>query len=175
MTDFSGPMTDFTQNLAYLFNTWVGLGYCPECLTIDAYTNPLEAQTPEIQRLFAPVTAQHTFTDDVVFVVDPKWLVVLFVCTLLLQLLGLASVIVESRVVAPDVLGYVSTVARNSRYINVPKAKLNGAMSGSERARTLGGTEVMMQDVKAGAEVGKIALGVKHDKAERLRPGRIYR
>ncbi|KAH8668960.1 hypothetical protein BX600DRAFT_461031 [Xylariales sp. PMI_506] len=77
--------------------------------------------------------------------------------------------------IAPDVLGYVSTVARNSRYLHLPKSKLNSAMSGGERAKVLGSTKVMMQDVKAGADVGKIALGLKHENAQKLKPGRMYR
>ncbi|KAH7476124.1 hypothetical protein FOMA001_g10682 [Fusarium oxysporum f. sp. matthiolae] len=35
--------------------------------------------------------------------------------------------------------------------------------------------KVMMQNVKANADVGRIALGLKHDKTEPLRKGRLYR
>ncbi|KNB13536.1 hypothetical protein FOXG_13014 [Fusarium oxysporum f. sp. lycopersici 4287] len=48
-------------------------------------------------------------------------------------------------------------------------------MSGSERLRVLKGIEVMMQNVKANADIDRIALGLKHDKAEPLRKGRLYR
>jgi len=169
--------TQLQQNLATLFNTLVGLGYCPECLNVDAVRSQLVNKPSDVQGLFQTVSAKHTWTDDIIFVVDRRWLAVLMVCTVLLLLVGVGSVVVESRLVAPDVLGYVSTVARNSRYINLPRTRLGdgGAMSGSERARVLGAAEVMMQDVKASADVGKIALGMKHDKAARLRPGRVYR
>ncbi|EWZ31592.1 hypothetical protein BFJ70_g14966 [Fusarium oxysporum] len=48
-------------------------------------------------------------------------------------------------------------------------------MSGSERLRVLKGIEVMMQNVKANADIDRIALGLKQDKAEPLRKGRLYR
>jgi hypothetical protein len=90
-----------------------------------------------------------------------------------LLLAGVISVVVESITVAPDTLGYVSTVARNSRYLHVKPT--SGAMTGPERARKLADTEVMIQDVKANAGVGKIALGLKSDKAVRLQVDRLYR
>lgn len=48
-------------------------------------------------------------------------------------------------------------------------------MNGAERARKLANTKVMMQDVKANADVGKIALGLKSDKAVQLQANRLYR
>ncbi|KAH8660022.1 hypothetical protein BX600DRAFT_438248 [Xylariales sp. PMI_506] len=172
---FAAPAEPVAFYIQTVFNTWVSLGYCPECLPLDEDFSVYTALSSEVQDLFEPVTAKHSYTKDVVYVIDFRWWGVFLVCTILLLLLGIGSVLVESLLVAPDVLGYVSTVARNSRYINLPKTTLNGAMSGSERARTLGHTKVMMQDVKANAEVGKIALGMKHEKAERLKPGRLYR
>ena len=88
---------------------------------------------------------------------------------------GCFSVVIWSITVAPDVLGYSSSLVRNSKYLHLPKHKLNSGMSGSERLRVLKGIEVLMQNVKANADVGRIALGLKHDKAEPLRKGRLYR
>ncbi|KAI9162714.1 FAD-dependent monooxygenase OpS4 [Paramyrothecium foliicola] len=164
-------MGDFEWRMGHLFNTWVGLGYCPECIDMHPVYVSKADLSDDVQPLFFDTTAKHEYTGEPVFVINYKWLAVVFTCTVILLLVGTSSVIVESRLVAPDVLGYVSTAARNSRYLKLPKTKLNGAMSGSERARTLGMTEVMMQDVKADAEVGKIALGMKHDSAERLKTG----
>ncbi|KAM5362197.1 hypothetical protein ACJA88_014147 [Fusarium oxysporum] len=79
---------------------------------------------------------------------------------------------------SPDfetVPAFVDSLVRNSKYLHLPKHKLNSGMSGSERLRVLKGIEVMMQNVKANADVGRIALGLKHDKAEPLRKGRLYR
>lgn len=122
---------------------------------------------------FISVNATHVYTAGQVFFISPGWVIGYFLCAGLLLIAGTLSVIVESMTVAPDILGYVSTVARNSKYLQLPKT--NSAMNGGERARVLGETKVMMQDVKAKADVGRIALGLKHEKAEPLKPGRLYR
>jgi hypothetical protein len=113
------------------------------------------------------------YTAGEVYYISVGWVVGYFLCAGALLIAGTLSVIVESMTVAPDILGYVSTVARNSKYLQLPKT--NSAMSGGERARVLGETKVMMQDVKAKADIGRIALGLKHEKAEPLKPGRLYR
>lgn len=161
---------EFAKRFAYLFNTWVHLGYCPTCLTIPdtesmAYNN--------LTSFYRRATSTRTWSSDVVYTINWPWLSVFIACTAGLLVTGIASVVVESKTVAPDILGYVSTVARNSRYLHLPKT--NSAMSGGQRARALGGVEVMMQDVQAQADVGKIALGLKHEKSKRLEPGRLYR
>ena len=47
-------------------------------------------------------------------------------------------------------------------------------MSGPERARMMGNMKVMMQDVKAGSDMGNIVLGTANEAAQRLKPGRLY-
>ncbi|SCO88779.1 uncharacterized protein FRV6_12906 [Fusarium oxysporum] len=103
------------------------------------------------------------------------WATAFLICVALLVLASCFSVVIWSITVAPDVLGYSSSLVRNSKYLHLPKHKLNSGMSGSERLRVLEGIEVMMQNVKANADVDRIALGLKHDKAEPLRKGRLYR
>jgi hypothetical protein len=131
--------------------------------------------SPEMERLILNATASHTFTQDLVFDVDHTWASITLAGSIFLLLIGVLSVLLESVLVAPDTLGYVSSVARNSRYLHLPKRKVGGAMSGADRARALRDVQVMMQDVKSDAEVGKIALGMKTDKAVRLVNGRVYR
>jgi hypothetical protein len=168
----SVPSSDFSDNFGILFNTWVGLGYCPEC---QALTNveDLNSMNASVQERFLDTDAVLQYSIDQVYVIDVPWVVCFIVCTALLLLAGVASVIVESMTVAPDTLGYVSTVARNSRYLQVKPT--SGAMTGPERARKLADTKVMMQDVKSKAGVGKIALGLKTEKAVKLRHDRLYR
>lgn len=160
---------EFAGRMSYLFNTFIDLSNSVNYLQYFI----AEDIKPEDAGQFVMINATHLYTDDEVYFIDVTWVVLYFVCAALLLLAGLGGVIVESMTVAPDILGYVSTVARNSKYLQLPKT--NSAMSGGERARVLGGTKVMMQDVKAQADVGRIALGLKHEKANRLRPDRLYR
>ena len=109
-----------------------------------------------------------------VFDLDWRWVAVLLASCVVLLIIGIASIVLESFLIAPDVLGYASSLVRNSRYLHLPKTAAK-PMSGPEKARTIGGVSVMIQDVKPDKAVGKIALGLHHDRAEKLKPGRLYR
>jgi hypothetical protein len=190
----------FATMFGELFNTFIHVAQCPECVT----TSQMVAVDPTMAGLDPETFAQGGYpggflnmskaardlykipdtTDgkatrvysppDLVFKIDWRWVAVLLTSVIVLLLVGIASVILEGMLVAPDVLGYVSTLARNSRYLHLPKRGVD-ALSGPERARVVGGVKVMIQDVKPDKEVGKIALGLKHSRAEKLRPGRMYR
>lgn len=139
-----------------------------------------EQRGPRITSLYKPPTsptgkAIHRLNKaQLIFKLDWRWVSVLLVSVIVLLVVGIASIILESFLIAPDVLGYASSLARNNRYLHLPKTATN-PMSGPERARTLGGVSVMIQDVKPDKAVGKIALGLHHDRAEKLKPGRLYR
>lgn len=168
LTSLTTP-EQFSRRISYLFNTWIDLGNSVNYLT---YYEQKQIQPGE-EGEFITVNATQVYTAAEVYYISVGWVIGYFVCAGLLLVAGTLSVIVESMTVAPDVLGYVSTVARNSKYLQLPKT--NSAMSGGERARVLGTTKVMMQDVKAKADIGRIALGLKHENAEPLKPGRLYR
>jgi len=160
---------EFGRRISYLFNTWIDLGNTVNYLT---YFQQSQVE-PGAEAEFITVKATHVYTAGEVYYISVGWVAGYFVCAGLLLIAGTLSVIIESMTVAPDILGYVSTVARNSKYLQLPKT--NSAMNGGERARVLGGTKVMMQDVKAKADIGRIALGLKHENAEPLKSGRLYR
>lgn len=163
--------SDFTYYLSRLFNTWVGIGFCPLCSPMESWA---EFQYTDLEELFVNKTdIQWWYTGDEVYIISTTFVAVYFVCAALLLVAGVVSTIIEGRLVVPDVLGYASSSARNSRYLTLPKT--GSSLSGAERVRKVGDTVVMMQDVKAVADVGRIALGNKHDNATRLRPGRLYR
>lgn len=119
--------------------------------------------------------AVHQYSGSDVYRIRLESAITFLVCVVLLAAMGVFGVAVESVTVAPELLGYVSTVARNSRHLQLAKSKLSSAVSGGERARVLGGTMVMMQDVKPKANLGRIALGLKCDGAEKLKTARVYK
>lgn len=182
----------FAINFGTLFNTFIHLAHCVECVTVSNLwqINPglapedirsfYEPLNPRITSLYKPPTspngkAVHRLNDaQLIFKLDWRWVSVLLVSVIVLLVVGIASIILESFLIAPDVLGYASSLARNNRYLHLPKTAAK-PMSGPERARTLGSVSVMIQDVKPDKAVGKIALGLHHDRAEKLKPGRLYR
>jgi hypothetical protein len=165
--------SEFADKFGLLFNTWIDIGYCPECQALvdqAAYNSSDDTLRARFVKLDDTQASEGIHT---VYMIKKPWAAFFMVCTGLLLFFGVAGVIVESRTVAPDTLGYVSTVARNSRYLHLKPT--SGAMSGPERARKLADTKVMLQDVKAKAGVGKIALGLKSENAVKLRYDRLYR
>ena len=187
---------EFASLFGKLFNTFIHLSHCPECVPrsdlgyLDPaltgkeheYSNPLPL-TPQQSRVRAlyvrPDTnggnATHSLTPPgLVYKLDWRWVGIFLGSVIVLLVIGIASIVLESFLIAPDVLGYASTLARNNRYLHLPKTAAK-PMSGPERARAIGGVSVMIQDVKPDKPVGKIALGLHHDRAEKLVPGRLYR
>jgi len=112
-------------------------------------------------------------TSNPIYAVSWGWIAALFTCSGILLLAGVASMIMDLRTIVPDMLGFASSLARKSRYVDLPK--VNSSMSGAERARLLGDHRVMIQDVKPEAPVGRVALGSAHAMAKRLEKGRLYR
>jgi hypothetical protein len=169
----SSTSNAFEVYFGFTFNTWVQLGYCPECLDNFLSDASEDDGAPDVSSFYINVVASRTYPADTIFHVIPGWLALYFVCSSVLLIAGIISTILESITIAPDVLGYASSVARNSRYIVMPKT--SSAMSAGERLLKIGRTEVMMQDVNADAPIGRIALGNKHEKAHRLEKGKVYR
>lgn len=71
-----------------------------------------------------------------------------------------------------DILGFASSVARKSTYVDLPV--IDSAMSGVELNRFMGSVKVMMQDVKTNADTERVSLSTAQGTVERLRPGRLY-
>ncbi|MCJ1393250.1 hypothetical protein MMC18_006122 [Xylographa bjoerkii] len=77
------------------------------------------------------------------------------------------------RPLATDILGFASSIVRQSKYVKSPDG--GSAMGGPERARMMCDLEVMLQDVRAGNDVGKIALGSVTETTQRLKRDRLYK
>jgi hypothetical protein len=161
---------NFRWYFSFLFNTWVTLGYCPECVSLAG-----SGFVPSVlEDYYTDTTVEISYSGyDAVYKVNKGWLAGVLITALLLVGVGAISIIIESMTVAPDTLGYISTAARNSKYIELPPTSSD--MSGPERTLKIGSTPVMMQEVKAKAGFAKIVLGNKHDDAVPLKPGRLYR
>jgi hypothetical protein len=162
--------SNFTTRFARLVNTYWLTGYAPVGITGGVSHTALG-----FDYIIRNTTAQWTDTTTV-YALNFGWLVGLFICSVLLLLTGIASAIFESLTVGPDVLGFASSIVRQSKYVRIPDSERGGStIGGAQRARMLGKVEVMMQDVRGNQEVGKIALGTGDENSQRLKHGRLYR
>ncbi|OCT49076.1 hypothetical protein CLCR_04659 [Cladophialophora carrionii] len=89
---------------------------------------------------------------------DYKWLAILLVCSLVLFVIGLATVVLTALRRGPDVLDRFSPLLRYSRFANIPhKSSMEDATEQSRRLRNL---TVRLGDIRPEDDVGYIAIAV---------------
>ncbi|MCJ1383335.1 hypothetical protein MMC17_006448 [Xylographa soralifera] len=162
----------FQQRLSLLLNTFWQAGFDPTNQTTEVGTAGIDLEGKSYgNATWAKSNATYLFTQEV-YITSWAWLAVLLGSSVVLLVAGVAGVIWDSHIVGPDILGFASSLTRNNKYMDLPKDE--STMGGAERARLLRDVKVMMQDVKAGSEVGKVALGTVTESAQRLKLGRLY-
>jgi hypothetical protein len=115
---------DFAQRLAIAANTFWTIGFAPMFITGGLTTKTLDMAQNTFKLSLLPAKGTATV-----------WIAVLFICSINLIIFGISNVIWESRTIGPNVLGFASSIIRNSRYIDAPR--INSALSGPEKARLL--------------------------------------
>lgn len=89
---------------------------------------------------------------------DYKWFVIMLVCSLVLFMVGLATVVLVACRRGPDVLDKFSSLLRDNPYANIPhRSSMEDAVDQSKRLRDL---RVRMGDVRPEEDLGYIAIGV---------------
>jgi hypothetical protein len=81
------------------------------------------------------------------------------------------SLVVHYRCHAPQILGFVSSLTRDSTYFEGVRG--NSSEDGAKTAKRLRSLRGRVEDVHAGADVGKIAFAPAQD-GLRVRKGRWY-
>lgn len=84
------------------------------------------------------------------------WIVLLIYISFILMVCTVASIIMQSKTKAPDILGYVSTLTRDNVYFEHCQA--GSTLDGASRARALQDLIVYVADVRPHMKVGRIAL-----------------
>jgi hypothetical protein len=164
---------DFEQRLALLLNTFwqAGFGYYSQVTGKVNSTNNGTQFVPGAK--FANLTYTQDFES---YVPSSQWVGVFLACSIILLLAGLASIYFDARTITPNILGYASSLTRNNKYMDIPKQYKYSTMGGAEQARAMKNVKVMLQDVKPGEPVGKIALGTVSPGTRRLTPSdRVYK
>jgi hypothetical protein len=161
LTKLSQPI--FEQRLAVLLNTYWHLGFSAN----------MQVGMEDFSRESPTATADWTSDPAWYFEINLPWLIVVIICSVILIAAGVTIAWFEHHTIGPDILGFASSIVRQSKYISVPKG--TSGESGAERARRMKDHKVMMQDVRPSGEVGKIALGTALETSVPLKPGKLYR
>ena len=157
----------FNQRLMLVLSTFWQIGFAPMYQT-GGLTYPNNWHIPVLNT----TNAIYTNTAEVYYTSWP-WFVLALVASVTLLVAGVAGAIFDSQTIGPDILGFASSFVRNNKYVKMPSA--GSTVGGSERARMLADVEVMLQDVRADADVGKVALGTVTDGTKRLARDGLYK
>lgn len=178
---FSSSLVDLTtlsqdlleKRLSLLFNTYWQASLAPWYLTGGSARNlSLQHSTPSLQTTSAPASI---ILSAEIYYCKRIWLGILLLSSLILLFCGIAATFLHYRVLAPDILGHVSSLTRDNPYTPLPPGGC--ALDGAARTRLLRDTRVRIQDVRWREGVGHVALSSVRGPAENvgmLRRGRLY-
>lgn len=122
------------------------------------------------------IYATHYRSEEVYTAVEP-WISILIVAALVTLTSSLIGIGLQWRNRTPALAMNVSTVIRDSKYMQLPLASGGSYMSDSERGKLLRNTRIVFGDVLPDKEVGHIGFTVQRDgkaRALRLEPDRVY-
>lgn len=170
-----GPDTTPSMSIA----TWFGKDATLEQVmeSVGSGTSDLINVSPKLIQMqqdapFVGATAHGNWIQShEIFILDPAWVTVLFICTVALLVVGVAGAIINSMLVAPDMMGYVVSLTYNKSEIKGFSRDL--PLEASDRARLLRKLKVRLGDVEAEETPGRIAL-TAHTDSVRLRRGKTY-
>lgn len=121
----------------------------------------------------AKATANTALTQTV-YAADHVWVGITAAVSIILLFCGVLGMFFKYAAVAPDILGYVSTMTRDNPYCEVEVGDYDGMLDGLERARLLKDVRLQIKDAKWWEETGHVALMTVNRRDER-RQGRVVK
>ncbi|KAK0708420.1 hypothetical protein B0H67DRAFT_590240 [Lasiosphaeris hirsuta] len=118
-------------------------------------------------------TASTVSTNRVLYACQWAWWAVFVVACLVMFVVACIGALLNWRTEAPDILGYVSTMTRDSPHVSVPEG--GSALDGTDRARLLKELRVQLQDVRPRDGVGYLAVASLEGPAKLPVADRMYK
>ena len=165
------PLSVFRTRLALLFNTYWQCGMVPSDQT---------GTLGDDEGYAVLILTSATFVaNQLVWRSAWGWLAVFLASSMVLLGSAIMGAMWAARtIVGEEILGFASGWTLDSKYIDVPDEKVKrkwGPMAGvAGKLGAVGDVKVMLLDVQADSEVGKVALGTMGEGRVRVRSGRRY-
>lgn len=162
------------RRLSLLYNTLWKAGWTHRVTMIRAAIDALERDDgsdplPEAGNIIeTPLTFHY---DTFLYELDYPWIVTYFIAIFLMLGAAVFTLVMHWICKAPPILGFVSTLLRDSKYFEDESG--NSTEDGPQRTRRLRDVRVKIADVKGEQEVGKIAFAPALE-GMRVRKGRVY-
>jgi hypothetical protein len=170
------PLPTLSRNFEVLYNTYWQSTYVAQYLfgnlstDMSLYNNISDAEFDEPVIDFNTSQVTITSSDGEQYACNMTFAAFLLIIFCLLFLAGMASLVLMSMTLAPDILGYVSSYTRDNPFAALDQAS---HLDGLERARAMKEMRVTLGDVNIGCETGHIAFAVTAG-VQRLQKGRVY-
>lgn len=119
---------------------------------VDDESNPIPVYT------LLNATSQSVRPLEPTYALDMPWLVIYFVSVGVMFLAAVASLVLHAKCNAPPILGYVSSLIRDSVFFSESGVQGNSTEGGSSKASRLGKMEVKIADVWSDESVGRVAF-----------------
>jgi hypothetical protein len=176
MTTIPPPV--FANRLTMLWNTWSMATKDNGLLTGSQFVqSPFKyafhdgiTTISSDEQLLVNSNATWTHETGIVYRVHIAWLVVYVVSALMLLACSLCSCVARLRLNIPEVLGHVSSLARDSPYVALSMPTAGSTLDGSLRAVLLKNLWIRLQDVQAEEEVGRLAVSLCSERVEERDP-----
>lgn len=175
----------FEQRFSLLWNTYWKLAWSAKSLNggdLKApYFDPLKAKDidkgPRIETI-QNASSTTVFPLPSVYAIDRAWLSIYFIACGVMFFAAVFSFVMRTLCRAPIILGYVSSLIRDSTYFEDSSRYKNSTEDGLEKSKRLGALRVIVADVGSGRGVtGRIAfapVGRGQDRIRRVEKGRLY-
>ncbi|PVF91063.1 hypothetical protein CPB86DRAFT_426666 [Serendipita vermifera] len=145
------PIAEFSRRFAILLNTYYQATISPaprlNSLIRDAiYPNDALKTTVATVRTLTPKTYQRHW----------EWVISILVASLAMFGVAITGVLLEKRVISPDIYGYVSSMTRDNPYFPLPPTGCT--LEGTQRAVLLKDVVVRLEDVALSKNIGHLAI-----------------
>lgn len=146
------PIDTFSNRLGLLWNTFFHATVYPSIIVGDIFNS---TDYPDLRTV--NITAEGAQAGYRQYVVNWGWMGMYFLTVAIMILASILTVLLRLLSKGPDILGYVSTLLRDSPFMEEQAAR-GSTLTGLERARLLENHRVRLLDVQADQDVGRIAI-----------------
>ncbi|KAI9372250.1 hypothetical protein BJX61DRAFT_455850 [Aspergillus egyptiacus] len=145
---------NFSTRFSTVFNTFYQASLAPGVIPTADLSDPVDLNTSLPSYITSEgATSIKRFT---VYQINLLWLSIFIVAGTLLLLSALAGLFLKSIIIAPDILGFVSSLTRDNPHVPLPSG--GSALSGEDRAKMLRDLPVQLAEVDEHRDFGRIAL-----------------
>ncbi|KIW87468.1 uncharacterized protein Z519_11791 [Cladophialophora bantiana CBS 173.52] len=145
------PIEVFEKRLALVFNTFLRSTIAPPIITGGSIDN-----TYQDKSIMTKTSASWRYVTPQVYRLHIGWLVPYLAAVVVLCACAIVTIAVRFWLQVPEVLGNVSTLTRDSPFINTESAA--SVLEGDERGRLLKDYWIRLQDIQPEAPFGRIAF-----------------